>query len=66
MENRIKQYRNERNMTQKQLGDKAGITENQAGYIERGVHTPSVKTALALASALGVAVEDLFSKEPAA
>ncbi len=66
MENRLKQLREERGLTQKQMGEKAGITKNQAGYIERGVHTPSVVTALALASALSCQVEDIFSRKGAA
>lgn len=58
--NRVRKYRREADLTQKQLALQAGIHPAHLSDLERGRFTPSVTTATALARALGVPVEQLF------
>ena len=58
----IRNLRTSRGMTQKELADRAGMTLSQLQRIEYGerkVENLSLKTAIALAKALGVRVEEL-------
>ncbi|MEO5335596.1 MAG: helix-turn-helix domain-containing protein [Magnetospirillum sp. WYHS-4] len=58
--NRIKAYREYRGLTQKELAAKADINPVYLSQIERGKRTGSVETLKAIASALGVEVDDLI------
>lgn len=65
---KIAQLRRERNWTQRELADKAGVTQNQVSRIEKGKSRPRTSTLETFAEALGVSVEDLennpiFEKE---
>ena len=50
-------------LTQRQLADLVGVTDQTISNIERGVTTPTLDTARALARVLGIAVEGLFGPE---
>jgi transcriptional regulator with XRE-family HTH domain len=50
-------------MTLEQLAADAGLTRSYLSKIERGLSTPSIESALKIASALNVTVEKLFGKE---
>jgi putative molybdopterin biosynthesis protein len=52
--------RKARGYSQRQLAEAAGVTRQAVAAIEKGRMQPSVGIALALASALGTAVEELF------
>jgi putative molybdopterin biosynthesis protein len=56
----LEQARSARGLTQRTLGEAAGITRQAVSAIERGKVQPSVGIALALARALGTSVEELF------
>ena len=63
--NRLKARRLERRWSQADLAVKAGISRTAVSAIEGRRLVPSVAAALALAAALGCAVEDLFGPEKA-
>ena len=61
MENRLQEIRWKRNLTQNQLTLKSGVPQSVISAIENNNReNPGVFTALKLASALSVKVEDIF------
>ena len=56
----IRRERQERDLTIKELGDKAGLSEIYVGEIERGQKYPSAKVLESLANALDLDVADLL------
>ena len=56
----IRQERQERRLTIKELGDKAGLSEIYVGEIERGQKYPSAKVLESLASALELDIAELL------
>ena len=56
----IRQERQNRHLTIKELGDKAGISEIYMGEIERGQKYPSAKVLESLAQALELDMSDLL------
>jgi putative transcriptional regulator len=61
--NRLKVARAEKNLSQEQLGLRAGVTRQTISSIETGLYNPSALLALILARCLDRRVEDLFSLE---
>lgn len=61
----LKTFRERRGWTQAMLAQQSGVPRSTISAIENGALTPSVSTALALARALGVSVENLFADETA-
>jgi transcriptional regulator with XRE-family HTH domain len=63
LKKRIKQIREAKNMTQKELAEKSGISCNTICALEGGnAQTTTTKTLAALALALGTTVDNLFSR----
>ena len=62
-ENRLLDFRLFHKLTQSEAGKKAGLIQTAVGRYERGTEMMSVFSALALAEAYGVQVEDLFVKK---
>ncbi|HYE90989.1 MAG: helix-turn-helix transcriptional regulator [Candidatus Rokubacteria bacterium] len=62
---RIKALRAERELQQRQLAEKAGLTPSMVSQIESGRLTPSLHTLGKLAGALGVTIAALFDGQPA-
>lgn len=60
-ENRLKDMRAARGLSQAALADASGITRQAIHAIEAGRYLPTTAVALRLADALGCRVEDLFS-----
>ena len=56
----IRQERQNRRMTIKDLGDKAGLSEIYVGEIERGQKYPSAKVLESIATALDLGIADLL------
>ncbi len=56
----IRRERQDRRMTIKELGDKAGLSEIYVGEIERGQKYPSSKVLESLAKALDIDLADLL------
>lgn len=49
----LKKMRADANMTQQQVGEKAGITQQHYNFIEAGARRPSVEVAKRIAAVLG-------------
>jgi len=58
--NALKETRTSRGMTQERLAELTGLARQSVISIERGRFLPTIETALRLAGALNVTVEDLF------
>jgi putative transcriptional regulator len=61
LENRLKEIRSARGLTQADLADMAGVSRKTINTVENGVFVPSTILALTLAAALKMRVEDIFS-----
>jgi len=61
LENRLKVARAERNLSQEQLADLAGVTRQTISSIETGQYVPSALLAFVLAESLGKRVDELFT-----
>lgn len=60
----LKLLRKKLGITLEVLAEKSGMTKSYLSKVERGLSTPSIATALKLAKALNVKVEEMFSSEP--
>ena len=60
---KIRQLRKLRELTQEQLGEKAGISYKFIGEVERGIVNPSLDSLIGIARALNVNVKELFPSE---
>ena len=60
LQNKVRDLRQERGITQEELGRQTGLTRQSIIAIEKGRFTPSIETALQLARALKVPVGDIF------
>jgi putative transcriptional regulator len=58
--NALKETRTSCGMTQERLAELTGLARQSVISIERGRFLPTIETALRLADALNVTVEDLF------
>ncbi len=56
----IRQLRKERELTQEQLGEKAGVDPKSIIQIEGGKRNPTLKTLQKIATALEVPISDLL------
>lgn len=59
----LKNARNEAGMTQLQVGEEAGITQQHYNFIETGARRPSVETAKKIAAVLGFPWTRFFEDE---
>ncbi|MGO1470421.1 MAG: helix-turn-helix transcriptional regulator [Tissierella sp.] len=60
LKNRLKEIRNEANLSQQKLADMIGVSRNTISSIERGKFNPTAKLALILSIALNKKFEELF------
>lgn len=58
---KIKDYRERSQLTQFELGERVGISQNFLGDIERGKKLPSISKLILLSNALKVSLDTLFS-----
>jgi len=56
----IRKFRQQKGLTQKELGDLLEISEAMVGQYERGVRNPKLETINKIAAALGVTALDLY------
>ena len=61
LENRLKIARAERNLSQGELAQLAGVTRQTISSIETGQYVPSALLAFILAARLGSRVDELFT-----
>lgn len=59
----LREVRLQKGFNQGQLADKSGITQGTISLLEAGISSPSLDTALKIARALGVSVEELVKEE---
>jgi putative transcriptional regulator len=60
MKNRVREMREERSMTQKELGEMVGVSRQAINAIETGKFDPSIWLAFDLARLFGLSIEELF------
>jgi len=60
MNNRLKEFRQQRDLTQEALAAAVGVSRQTIIAIEKSKFVPSVKLALELAAALEVPLEEIF------
>lgn len=60
---RLKRFREENEMSQKELADKVGISSSMVGALERGERFPGRKAIQQLAEALEITIEELWGAE---
>jgi transcriptional regulator with XRE-family HTH domain len=60
---RINAYRGTAKLTQEELAERVGVTPETISRLERGTASTSVRTLVAIASALGVELRDLADFE---
>ncbi|MFT8526096.1 MAG: helix-turn-helix transcriptional regulator [Lentilactobacillus hilgardii] len=63
---RIKEFRKNKHLTQRDLGKKVSLTAQVISNYERGYSTPSAEDINRIASALDVDVSDLYAKKNSA
>jgi putative transcriptional regulator len=60
VKNNVKQLRDARGLTQKELGERVGVSRQAINAIETGKFDPSIWLAYDLARFFGVSIEALF------
>ncbi len=60
LKNRLKETRNQKNLSQQKLADMVGVSRNTISSIETGQFNPTAKLALILCIALDKKFEELF------
>ena len=63
MKNKVRILREERHMTQKELGEVVNVSRQAINAIETGKYDPSIWLAYHLAQYFGLAIEELFQFE---
>ena len=56
----VRQLREQRGLTQEELGNLAGISATYVGFVERGDSVPTLTIILQIAAALGVRAAELL------
>ncbi len=57
---KIRHLREDVGLTEKELGDRVGVTMNMISQVERGLKKPSAETLKRIADVLGVTVDELY------
>ena len=60
---RLRQLREEQNISMRGLATKSGLSANALSMIERGKTSPSVSTLYKLSEALGVPITEFFNQQ---
>lgn len=63
MKNRLRELRNERNITQEQLSQRVGVSRQSIVAIETERYDPSLQLAFKLAREFNCSIEDIFLYE---
>jgi len=57
---KVRQLRQEQNLTQEELAFKVGVDRSYMGFVERGEKNPTLSTLMKIAKALKISIKDLF------
>ncbi len=60
---RVKYLRRLRNLTQAQLAERANLSVNYISQIETGIASPTLKTLVAISTALDIRLKEFFDFE---
>lgn len=60
MENRIKEYREKKSLSQGRLAELCKVTRQTINAIENNKYDPSLELAFTLSDILGISIEELF------
>ena len=63
MKNRLKEMRETKRLTQKEVGEKVGVSRQEINAIETGKFDPSIWLAYDLAKLFDLSIEELFDFE---
>lgn len=63
MKNRLKELREARNLTQKEVGELVGVSRQAINAIETGKFDPSIWLAYDLSKRFGMSIEEFFDFE---
>ena len=63
MISRLKELREEQNLTQKELGEKVNVSRQAINAIETGKFDPSIWLAYDIAHIFGITIEEMFDFE---
>lgn len=58
--NRVRELREQHNLTQADLGDAIGVTRQTVAAIEQRAYSPSLESAFRIARVFGVGLEEVF------
>lgn len=61
MKNRIRELREQDRLTQKQLGEKVGVSRQAINAVETGKFDPSIWLAYDLAQLFNLSIEEIFN-----
>lgn len=61
---KIKQMRNQKNLTQEELADRCELTKGYISQLENNLNSPSIATLTDILSALGSNLSEFFREEP--
>ena len=60
MKNRLREMREDRGLSQRELAERVGVTRQTINSVERGRYDPSLELAFELAEFFGYHAEDIF------
>ncbi|WP_377863284.1 helix-turn-helix transcriptional regulator [Bacillus sp. R86525] len=60
LRNKVKELRNNMNLTQSELGKSVNVTRQTISFIEKGVYDPSVTLAIRISESLGKSINEVF------
>ncbi|MCX2818327.1 MAG: putative transcriptional regulator [Methanobacteriota archaeon] len=60
MKNRLREMREERGLSQRELAERVGVTRQTINSVERGRYDPSLELGFELAGFFGCYAEDIF------
>lgn len=63
MKNRLKELREKKMLTQKEVGERVGVSRQAINAIETGKFDPSIWLAYDLSKLFGMSIEELFDFE---
>ena len=63
MRTNIRELRESRNISQKELGELVGVSRQTINYIEMGKTSPKITVALKIAKIFNTSVEEIFELE---
>ncbi len=64
MNNRIKELRARKSLTQDELARRVGVRRETIVFLEKGKYNPSLKLAYDIASEFAMAIEEVFIFKP--